>query len=130
MRTKSASTLEDNLSFCFTAEITVSSPPPPPGLLEDERLASAHQAEAFTRQIQNLQGIKTIKHGAQLAHNPRKDKSIVRSIYLINIQPLFFFIDPLWFTTERSLNIDWTKQKQKFFRVVIVMNSSCSYCES
>uniref|UniRef100_A0AAX7U2Z7 Coiled-coil domain containing 136b n=1 Tax=Astatotilapia calliptera TaxID=8154 RepID=A0AAX7U2Z7_ASTCA len=26
------------------------------GLLEDERLASAHQAEAFTRQIQNLQG--------------------------------------------------------------------------
>ncbi|XP_008410059.1 coiled-coil domain-containing protein 136-like [Poecilia reticulata] len=27
------------------------------GLLEDERLASAHQAEAFTRQIQNLQGI-------------------------------------------------------------------------
>lgn len=29
------------------------------GLLEEERLASAHQAEAFTRQIQNLQGIKT-----------------------------------------------------------------------
>ncbi|KAF7224146.1 transcript variant X2 [Nothobranchius furzeri] len=29
------------------------------GFLEDERLASAHQAEAFTRQIQNLQGIKT-----------------------------------------------------------------------
>lgn len=28
------------------------------GLLEDERLASAHQAEAFTRQIQNLQGNK------------------------------------------------------------------------
>uniref|UniRef100_A0A8C6MEP1 Coiled-coil domain containing 136b n=2 Tax=Nothobranchius furzeri TaxID=105023 RepID=A0A8C6MEP1_NOTFU len=26
------------------------------GFLEDERLASAHQAEAFTRQIQNLQG--------------------------------------------------------------------------
>lgn len=33
----------------------------PPGLLEDERLASAHQAEAFTRQIQNLQGIDTNK---------------------------------------------------------------------
>lgn len=29
-----------------------------PGLLEEERLASAHQAEAFTRQIQNLQGTK------------------------------------------------------------------------
>lgn len=27
-----------------------------PGLLEEERLASAHQAEAFTRQIQRLQG--------------------------------------------------------------------------
>lgn len=32
-----------------------------PGLLEDERLASAHQAEAFTRQIQNLQGINVTK---------------------------------------------------------------------
>lgn len=26
------------------------------GLLEDERLASAHQAEAFARQVHNLQG--------------------------------------------------------------------------
>lgn len=29
----------------------------PAGLLEDERLASAQQAEVFTKQIQQLQGI-------------------------------------------------------------------------
>ncbi|MEQ2168636.1 hypothetical protein GOODEAATRI_016830 [Goodea atripinnis] len=34
------------------------------GLLEDERLASAHQAEAFTRQIQNLQGLTKIQTSA------------------------------------------------------------------
>lgn len=116
MPTKSASTLENNQSFYLPAEMTVSSPLvcPPPGLLEDERLASAHQAEAFTRQIQNLQGIQTIKHRALLFHNPSKDYSIVRSIYLVNIQLLFFFIDPLQRSAERSLNIDWNKQKQKF----------------
>uniref|UniRef100_A0A3Q3J7N9 Coiled-coil domain containing 136b n=1 Tax=Monopterus albus TaxID=43700 RepID=A0A3Q3J7N9_MONAL len=30
-------------------------------LLEDERLASAHQAEAFTRQIQNLQQLRSVQ---------------------------------------------------------------------
>ena len=33
-----------------------SAPPLPAGLLEDERLASAQQAEVFTKQIQQLQG--------------------------------------------------------------------------
>lgn len=32
------------------------SSPVPAGLLEDERLASAQQAEVFTKQIQQLQG--------------------------------------------------------------------------
>lgn len=41
-----------------------SAPSSLPGLLEDERLASAHQAEAFTRQIQNLQGILVMKRRA------------------------------------------------------------------
>lgn len=40
----------------------------PPGLLEDERLASAHQAEAFTHQIQNLQG----KENNTFSPNKRK----------------------------------------------------------
>lgn len=33
-----------------------SSSPVPAGLLEDERMASAQQAEVFTKQIQQLQG--------------------------------------------------------------------------
>ncbi len=33
-----------------------------PGLLDEERLASAHQAEAFTRQIQRLQGNKNSEY--------------------------------------------------------------------
>lgn len=43
-----------------------------PGLLEDERLASAHQAEAFTRQIQNIQGIDVIKPSAVSLHSLTK----------------------------------------------------------
>uniref|UniRef100_A0A3Q4HYS7 Coiled-coil domain containing 136b n=1 Tax=Neolamprologus brichardi TaxID=32507 RepID=A0A3Q4HYS7_NEOBR len=31
------------------------------GLLEEERLASAHQAESFTRQIQRLQGLRSVQ---------------------------------------------------------------------
>lgn len=42
-----------------------------PGLLEEERLASAHQAEAFTRQIQNLQGTKSAEQWSLFWHMVR-----------------------------------------------------------
>lgn len=48
------------------------------GLLEDERLASAHQAEAFTRQIQNLQGNMSFKF------------LTIRQLFFFNFMILFF----------------------------------------
>lgn len=42
------------------------------GLLDDERLASAHQAESFTRQIQRLQGKHARKRFHVLRHSARR----------------------------------------------------------
>lgn len=45
------------------------------GLLEEERLASAHQAESFTRQIQRLQGEqKHIYNSVCITTNAFNDK--------------------------------------------------------
>lgn len=50
-------------SFCCTCSSSLS------GLLDEERLASAHQAESFTRQIQRLQGSNThFKRFMQILH--------------------------------------------------------------
>lgn len=43
------------------------------GLLDEERLASAHQAESFTRQIQRLQGPNIYIPGEKETHMTNTD---------------------------------------------------------
>lgn len=63
------------------------------GLLEEERLASAHQAETFTRQIQRLQGEqkRTYKQ-KQMCIHLKCSKLLINKMNLEYNKNSFFFV--------------------------------------